>query len=92
MPNDYRTWRIEHGLTTHIPGPSGTGVFSTEELLATAGLLVATLTLVPLPWAIPAYWLAGLLLHLWLHSYDRCAGGCGKPPLADKADDPGEQP
>lgn len=91
MPNDYRSWRIEHGLTTHIQSPSGTGVISTEELLVTAGLLIAALAIVPLPWAIAAFYVAALPFHLWLHSHDRCAGGCGKPP-PDNADDPGEQP
>lgn len=77
MPKGYRAWRVEHELTKHYRGPHGIGIYSTEELLAQMGALIAAFVLVPLPWAIPMFWLAGLVLHIWLHSHDRCGGGCG---------------
>lgn len=84
-PTGYRLWRIEHGLTTHFTGPDGAEVFSVEESFALAVVLIAVLSLVPLPWAIVAFLIAGLVLHLWLHSHDRCAGGCAKSPSTNDA-------
>ncbi|MFD7161357.1 hypothetical protein ACFV9C_42695 [Kribbella sp. NPDC059898] len=73
----YRTWRIERGLTAHVPVLDGAQVVSLEEMLALTVFLIAGLVLVPLPWAIGAYGVAVAMFHLWLHSNDRCCGGCG---------------
>jgi type IV secretory pathway TrbD component len=79
-PRGLRVWRIKHGLTAHLEVAGSTRLVSVEELVALAGVLVAALVLSPSPWTIVGVWIAGLVLHVWLHRHDRCAGGCGNSP------------